>query len=364
METEDNLKSSERGTDLDENGNFLERPVDTDQTLMDSAITLSQLRDRVDIHTWPTVDELCAEENIDESKLAELVGQKVQHLAEELQEIKIANHQSEDLVFLNKLYHALKLSSNDSDEQFNELRDELSTFENFRQTLLGGATLSAQYLLLLNEWINDANRESLPTATISFSNRPLPRRFIGHSAKRKIFVEQDDLDEKWVLIHSDGEADTYAPIEVLEDQKALRGEAINPTYYHSTTSAALKGLSEHGAFLSRTELERRGQYSRSGERMDWIPKVYVSDSMNYSYLYSSVGWFDQFPVVFGLGLSKKVEALREGFSPDHGTSLGDEVPINLVEAIYVPLKQIGYTEEWAAQNCPQAKVHCLEAALN
>lgn len=178
------------------------------------------------------------------------------------------------------------------------------------------------------------------------------------------FVKSGDLVEK----------------SVLEEAARLKNEGFElPDLVHSTSSSVLDNISKAGALLSAKEAAARGLKLSTGAMMTehrhetqiHLSSVYAATEVG-GQAYGFVGWFDEYPVEFGVEWEKQDAFLRlytgGGILPDgevYGGSykLGPKVPFSSVTSLFCPYLYLGLLKAWAQKNVPGVPVVSSEAAM-
>jgi len=172
----------------------------------------------------------------------------------------------------------------------------------------------------------------------------------------------------------------YVAASVLEEVNQLtqRPEA---DIFHASGSVALSGIERQRAILSARRALENGESVITGEHVFFYSGSYdgsvtrrkIGIGSVYMDLapalgYSIARWFDEYWVVFG---SKKEWIKRyndEGgqevsfFRWSDGIRVGDELPLNLIESVYVRHRFLPQILPWVRKNCPKAQLVSLEAA--
>ena len=318
-------------------------------------VLLNELSGHIDLHAWPDLDELCIEEGITIDELPAVIERKTANLKE--RELNLGRNPEDltEILFLYKCYQALK-NQKISQGKIEELKKDFSTSVSFQEKYMGSFQNKAEWRKAITYWYNEVNPRNMIT--------------VGKVSTRSkkvlipvVYRTKDELNQKWVRMGKEGgdKGTTYVTEDVYEEltDPIRKNESFFEGCGHATTSAALDGISKHKALLSRSRLAELGDSAVSGERADPIPKVYVQEHLNYGLQYSDISWFNEFPVDIELD-KRKTYPLRD-IAPDHGISLGHEVPIDAVSALYAPSSNKTELEGWKDKNCPNAKVHSYEA---
>lgn len=317
--------------------------------------------EKVSLYIWPeNIGSFCNKYGIEPGDLPSIIIEKAHATVRELDEVYPSNHFSENLFFICEAYRALS-TSDDLDKPLMELRDELASYTNFRQTILSQIELDDEARvgreLKLRSWIDEVNRRTRQMQVISFGSRK--RGFGQGEWKTTVYIDRGDLESKWVLTqeinNEDEERVSFTRKEYL-DYLESHPHPMGSAYVHATSSRCLEQVARYRALLSRDRLAEVGGYAYSGERMDLSPRVYVFRGGS-GFQYDQTNWFNEYPVHFGL--SKDVGELVESYAPDHGISLGTKVPIEYIEAMYVPYENLEEAQKWVEENSLNIKVLLL-----
>lgn len=172
---------------------------------------------------------------------------------------------------------------------------------------------------------------------------------VGRGATRKKYIRRDVLEEV---------------VDLLDDGFTRSG------LFHATGSGALPGIEQERAIISSNEALNRSIPIRSGTIVFSAPvgkdEVFASEkfpALNY-YGNTSISWFDQYPVIFGLeetshrNPSEKLE-VKSWLSNEK--LLGEEVSLDFVGTVYVWAHKKDEIRKWTRVNCPWARIVSLEA---
>lgn len=327
------------------------------------SVTLHELDGKIDLQTWPNdIEAFCKLNGVVQHELPALVLKKVEATIEEMDTISHQGNFSPNIFFICELYHAL-LTSENLDQPLIELRDELSSYQNFRQTLLSEIEFNNKRRVgrerLFQSWIDHINMVTRKRQVVGWGTKHRGRG--KGDWKSKAYFDQIDLESEWVLSREADDYDktstSYASREYIDYRERHPNERKS-TYFHATSSASLSQIAKHGALLSRDLLEERGGYAYSGERLDFSPRIFVFEGRS-GHQYQQTSWFNEYPVHFGL----KAEArnLIEDNPPEHGTSLGKEVPIQYIDTMMVPYANLEEAKKWVSDNSLDIEVQILES---
>jgi hypothetical protein len=335
-----------------------------EQLTLPEEVVLGEIAQYIDLAQWPTIEEICEYQSIQIDELPSTIERAAETIASSLID---QGYVQDEFFFLAQCYHALNAFDIDASAHpvLSQLKKDLSSYESFYQRYMSSSPHKYQdsvFRMRLNE-------------TLSFKTSPLDILRIGKEALRgsglykpHIMRSAKELDQKWVQLRQSMPltpqyGTTYVTDTINHEMKSVQeeGPSLPEGLIHATTSAALNGIAKHGALLSRTHLTKRGDSPRSGERADVMPRIYADNEFNFGKQYSSVEWFNEFPVQ--IEFHDSVRQYRESFAPDWGVSLGDEVPIDQIKALYVPSRSLGKVEDWVNTNLLSVAIRSIELVL-
>ncbi|MEI6144533.1 MAG: hypothetical protein WCP91_02960, partial [Candidatus Berkelbacteria bacterium] len=286
-----------------------EKPEDS------ASVELHELADRIDLHIWPqNVVTFCESQNISPDDLPDAVTQRIRLIEKELDVTSHDNYFSPNIVFLCECFHALR-PEQELSQPLVELRDEMSSYIHFRQTLMADSTIDDGLRVgresRFRSWINEAAHTTRERQIIGYGER-----FKGRNKgkwKTLAYADEAEIESDWVISKQKDDYEGISTSYIRKDYKDYldnEGPAPQSSFFHATSSASLSGLAEHHAFVARDELGLRGGFVRSGERQDFSPRVFVFDRPS-GFGYDNVNWFDEYPVHFGF--RPETEKFRERY---------------------------------------------------
>lgn len=179
---------------------------------------------------------------------------------------------------------------------------------------------------------------------------------------------QPPQGEDWVQLDSTDWQDIFAKKGVVTEASDLCLETFG-IGFHSTSSAALNGISKKGALVSSREINEAHEEVVSGEVFGTNQvhsQVYVyQDKIADSY--GTPRWFDEYEVVFAISIARQEKYLERQnkkmgiFSNSEGWQIGDNVPLENINFIAVPFAHLPDAEKWVSQDCPGTKIVSREA---
>jgi hypothetical protein len=189
-----------------------------------------------------------------------------------------------------------------------------------------------------------------------------------------------DLAGEWLrlpLVRDRGQQ-LYARRDVLEEAAALEAAIRRPEadIFHATSSAALPGIARHRAILSARAAAMMDQAIASGEYLHnarsgqpSLESIYMSNLLDDGY--STLRWFNEFPVVFGCNAAdvERYAAHHLGGSSmfrgavANGHEVGPSLPIDMATTLYAPAVNLPLLLQWRDAVLPSAPVISLEAGM-
>ena len=312
--------------------------------------SLEELSDYIELEYWQTLEEICAQEAIQPSELPELVKGYVKNIFDKLGTI---NDTKKEFLLIFKLYHALQ-EYNGNDDNIKEIKEIFSSYENFKskfQSYFDGFGNANEFHSKLNSFYSSVE----PRGMIMIENYYYPNK--DNIYKPKMIIDKDEGKEQWI---KEKEIKDQGSFYISKNVSDELNDISQNNFHHSTNSAALEGIANQKGLLSRSLLREKEENVVSGEACDMSPRVYVSESINYGKQYSFVSWFNEFSVDIEISREKAKE-FQEDYTPDHGISLGHEVPIECFSRIFVSSKNIEKVKKWSEINCPWVEVYSREA---
>lgn len=328
-------------------------------------IAIENVKDKIDIIILPTLQELCEQEHTEPEKLHVIVQEKIQNVLEKVSKTSCSNELSEDLLFVYKCANALEqMQLTDDDDGLKKLKDSLSSFAEVRKNYFGDFKLDSYQMAIWKGWVTRAMSEINTSERLKITKKQEGRR----KYRQRIYLNPADVNRPaWIKYADTDHSTTFITERVMQDIEGLKKEGLDlhmPGYFHATSSSMLEGLKNQQALLSRHKLKERGQVTHSGEGADFDPRVYVYGSFHNGAQYSDIAWFDEYPITFLIN-RKKADTMKtktgDRNAPDHGISLGHEVPIQYIEKMFVPGKNFDEANEWSRKHAPWIAVHTIEA---
>ena len=328
--------------------------------------TIYKMKDLIDSNQveatiWPTLQGLCEDMKISLDQLPATIKEAVRATAVEMRKFTHENYFSENILLICKCYHALQ-NEEDLPSEISELKDELSNFQNFSHTLLTDVDLTdldGRYeIRRFSRWIDEVNTRTAPTQFILSGEEESRGRTT--SVNSHVYIEPADLESEWVRYNAQAKGEnikSFVHKEFKDYAKQNSSPKSFSQFFHATTSAALRGIADHGGLLSRPVLQERGGFTRSGERADYFPAVYVTRHLTSGFQYTDTSWFNEYPI--HIGIKEEAEGLIAP-TPEHGETLGQEVPISFINALYVPFANIDNVKDWVAKNNLDIEVYPIE----
>jgi len=184
----------------------------------------------------------------------------------------------------------------------------------------------------------------------------------------------------WFPLESGSEI-TFANLETVEAATSLETDEAETSIdvFHNTSSTALDGILKVGKILCAEMAEEEGISIKSGEylhgsdheRSDGRYKfVYTSGLLGTGY--STVRWFNEFPVIFGFN-SADIDSYMKGNQSRQGENFQGvsangfetpaQIPIELVRGVYAPNRRLEVLKSTIQQSSIMAPIYSLEAAL-
>jgi hypothetical protein len=188
-----------------------------------------------------------------------------------------------------------------------------------------------------------------------------------------------NADGEWVRLPApdNGRTTAFARRGVLDEAAKLEAELTTQEadVFHATGSAALEAILNRGALLSVSKLLEEGVAITSGEHISddhsYVPMrstVYMSNMMDADY--STERWFDEYPVIFGfLSETLAQQAPHPNYNrglvgpSSDGHHAGEEVPLSMLQAIYVPKDKAPEVQAKIAEHGLPVEVISIEAAM-
>jgi hypothetical protein len=334
----------------------------------------------------PTISELLAREQATLPEVIEKFGIEMTAFEEELRKGE-SSVDDERFPLFDTLYALYKASnegaaSEDEREQLNHFRSRDAFLARFcpEATPYSRAWITRYIQAFIEQRIH-------PERTIRTSTRGMLE-----GANRDIYTAKGE----WVLMPEKyfwGHSYEYADKQVIEAAVELLEKGYRrPDFSHTTASAALEGIAQHGAILSTQEILKKGLKPATGEFTSQVGRetgiahdmfsydegfgrglgsVYASRGEVY-YGYHTLHWFDEYRVSFGINKQQHEESLK--VNPDkarhdrgiedwgsEGVMLGSEVSLESVELVAAPMQYLEEVKTWAQKACPHARVYPVEA---
>ena len=318
--------------------------------------SLEELSDYVELEYWQTLEEICAQEEIQLTELPRLVEKHVKNIFDKFDNSESIN---KEFLFIFKLYHILQEYTGDNSD-IKEVKETLSSYQNFVSKFQSYFESTWDENMFHSKF-NNCYESMKPRDMLMIQNYHYPNE--NDIYKMKMIIDKDEEKEQWIKIKEEKDKGSFYISQNVNDELSDIGNTnivSQNNFHHSTNSAALKGIADQKGLLSRSLLQEKGEDVVSGERSDISSRVYVSESMNYGKQYSFVSWFDEFSVDIEISREEAKE-FQEDCAPDHGISLGHKVPIECFSKIFVSSRDIENTKKWSEANCPWVKVYSREA---
>lgn len=323
--------------------------LDQSPPIFPDRTTLQGLASAVETNVWPDIQELCG------ANPDVLRGNISAHARDIAVKMDTVRGYRDELLYLNQVYHALQ--THDLPNNFYTLRDDMNSFSSFIAAFYEKNPFTPGQIRRFKAELYIVNGLTQPLDILFISKKSGTRK----NFKQTVWRDPPHIHDEWIKVDENADRAIFVSQGVNAEYMRAResGRASFIEYDHATTSAALPGIARERALLSRDEVEKRGGQVVSGERSDLSPRVFVQEKFNYGIGYSNISWFDEFPV--DIEISK--DAPRERYAPEHGISLGTEVPIRFVKRIFTPFSHEPEVKKWVAANAPHASVLSLEAYI-
>lgn len=323
----------------------------------------------------PTLDDLSRIHGVEIFDFPEFFRKRTKHLFDLIgtRAFGLDNEWYTHINFLYQTWVATKTTGIDLPTDFVQ---SLGSYDSFMQSYCTNASLSVRSAF--NFWIKWFTERIVHPKMILELGQPLSKHY--EITQRGVY----EYKGAWHCIPSNNNMYTYVEHEVIREVNLLTNtlKSFEADLFHATGSAALDGISQHRALLSARRSEEQGVLVKTGEYThkdnkgqipvggtEGLENIYASAKVDSGY--STIRWFDEFPVVFGFKSDEvndylehqygwRVPHLKEVYGDGH--KLGNEVPISLVRAIYTQIKDLDRLRAWAKINAPNSVVISIEAA--